>query len=54
MIIDRLHLSWRGCSADGHVLHEGGHDVDWDWEHDCAVVFRGDVVQCLKRSLWCL
>ena len=41
-IYDHHHhrLGWSGCSADGHVLHEGGHDVDRDWEHDCAVVLR--------------
>ena len=45
------HLSRSGCSADRHVLHEGGHDVDRDWEHDCAVVLRGDVVQRLKKII---
>ena len=45
------HLSRSGCSADGHVLHKGGHDVHRDWEHDCAVVLRGDVVQRLKKII---
>ena len=32
------------------LVHQMGHDVNGDREHDCAVVLSGDAVQCLEIS----
>ena len=47
LFTDILHLTLKDIVI---VEHEAGHDVDGDWEHNGAVIFCRNTVQCLEIS----